>query len=80
MKKFSEFYHDINGEFRENFPLANLTWFKVGGPAQMLFIPENKDDLVKFIKKCPVKYPKTCLLYTSPSPRDKRQSRMPSSA
>ena len=29
-----------------------------------------------------VKYPykRTCLLYTSPSPRDKRQSRMPSSA
>ena len=24
--------------------------------------------------------PQTCLLYTSPSPRDKRQSRMPSSA
>ena len=24
--------------------------------------------------------PATCLLYTSPSPRDKRQSRMPSSA
>ena len=24
--------------------------------------------------------PLTCLLYTSPSPRDKRQSRMPSSA
>ena len=25
-------------------------------------------------------YPVSCLLYTSPSPRDKRQSRMPSSA
>ena len=25
-------------------------------------------------------YDETCLLYTSPSPRDKRQSRMPSSA
>ena len=25
-------------------------------------------------------YKRTCLLYTSPSPRDKRQSRMPSSA
>ena len=25
-------------------------------------------------------YKETCLLYTSPSPRDKRQSRMPSSA
>ena len=29
-------------------------------------------------KMIPVKY--SCLLYTSPSPRDKRQSRMPSSA
>ena len=44
----------------------------------------------KFLKKNPrYKYwdgtirlysPGTCLLYTSPSPRDKRQSRMPSSA
>ena len=25
-------------------------------------------------------HPRVCLLYTSPSPRDKRQSRMPSSA
>ena len=25
-------------------------------------------------------YPKTCLLYTSPSPRDRQKSRMPSSA
>ena len=29
----------------------------------------------KFVKDC-----SNCLLYTSPSPRDKRQSRMPSSA
>ena len=27
-----------------------------------------------------IRVDKTCLLYTSPSPRDKRQSRMPSSA
>ena len=32
------------------------------------------DNIVNLIKK------ETCLLYTSPSPRDKRQSRMPSSA
>ena len=33
-------------------------------------------------KTCNVwnRFPATCLLYTSPSPRDKRQSRMPSSA
>ena len=28
----------------------------------------------------PIELLKACLLYTSPSPRDKRQSRMPSSA
>ena len=31
-------------------------------------------------KKYTIKMLNSCLLYTSPSPRDKRQSRMPSSA
>ena len=35
---------------------------------------QNKNVLFPFAFHC------TCLLYTSPSPRDKRQSRMPSSA
>ena len=35
---------------------------------------------IKTEKKCIKKLIKDCLLYTSPSPRDKRQSRMPSSA
>ena len=34
----------------------------------------NELDLIRRARN------KTCLLYTSPSPRDKRQSRMPSSA
>ena len=38
------------------------------------FDREKKDQISK------VRYIKSCLLYTSPSPRDKRQSRMPSSA
>ena len=33
-----------------------------------------------FKSDSPNVFTKTCLLYTSPSPRDKRQSRMPSSA
>ena len=40
-------------------------------------VEKQKKDL-KDIKS--VLRPKRCLLYTSPSPRDKRQSRMPSSA
>ena len=34
----------------------------------------------KFIHRFPTIEALSCLLYTSPSPRDKRQSRMPSSA
>ena len=43
-----------------------------------LFI-ETREDALRFFKLMGIKEI-TCLLYTSPSPRDKRQSRMPSSA
>ena len=36
--------------------------------------------LAGIVDRLPVSHGKVCLLYTSPSPRDKRQSRMPSSA
>ena len=51
-----------------------------------LTINENADPDVRhdfqtfFNKLVPDGAPYFCLLYTSPSPRDKRQSRMPSSA
>ena len=43
----------------------------------------NMDDLIKeldFNRKTVVMLLKICLLYTSPSPRDRQKSRMPSSA
>ena len=39
-----------------------------------LVVAENGKDC------CVVDAPKDCLLYTSPSPRDRQKSRMPSSA
>ena len=59
-------------------PLIPLSDFRKSGraPVEMHhLIFYNKDSLVKYGVIC-----KFCLLYTSPSPRDKRQSRMPSSA
>src|SRR5690349_3789325 len=32
-----------------NQPLADLTWFRVGGPAQVLFMPDGEDDLAYFL-------------------------------
>ena len=39
---------------------------------------DDPDEIVKLAED--MKWYPPCLLYTSPSPRDKRQSRMPSSA
>ena len=41
---------------------------------------EVNKKILEYIKSLESQNPKGCLLYTSPSPRDKRQSRMPSSA
>lgn len=39
----------MRGEYRENFKLAPLTWFKVGGPADLLFKPADLEDLSYFL-------------------------------
>ena len=41
---------------------------------------EERAGFTQFIREVRAELRKVCLLYTSPSPRDKRQSRMPSSA
>ncbi len=33
------------GRLLANQPLAELTWFRVGGSAQVLFMPEDERDL-----------------------------------
>ena len=46
-------------------------------PARVQFFLAEKGIELEYVQ---VDLMKGCLLYTSPSPRDKRQSRMPSSA
>ena len=52
------YFSEIKGELYKNKSLAPLTWFKVGGPAEYLFIPKDKADLIRFLKKYPGYYPK----------------------
>ncbi len=47
----------IRGEYRYNFNLANLTWFKVGGCAEVLYKPADIDDLSDFLSQLPTKVP-----------------------
>jgi UDP-N-acetylmuramate dehydrogenase len=43
----------LRGRLIANQPLAELTWFRVGGPAQVLFTPENESDLAYFLQNLP---------------------------
>ena len=39
----------LRGRLLANQSLAELTWFRVGGPAQVLFTPADEDDLAYFL-------------------------------
>ena len=47
----------LRGRLLANQPLAELTWFRVGGPAQVLFTPSDEDDLAYFLKRLPEELP-----------------------
>src|ERR1700754_2356058 len=48
---------DLRGRLLANQSLAELTWFRVGGPAQVLFTPADEGDLAYFLKHLPEKLP-----------------------
>ncbi|MEM8634142.1 MAG: UDP-N-acetylmuramate dehydrogenase, partial [Pseudomonadota bacterium] len=55
----------VRGKMIENAPLARYTWFRVGGPAEVLFLPADADDLADFLKELPRTVPLTVLGFGS---------------
>jgi UDP-N-acetylmuramate dehydrogenase len=47
----------VRGRLEANAPLADLTWFRVGGPAEALFSPADEDDLGAFLNGTPTDVP-----------------------
>ncbi len=47
----------VRGRLEPNFPLADLTWFRTGGPAQILFTPADAEDLSRFLEALPSDIP-----------------------
>ena len=50
---------DVRGRLIANQTLAELTWFRVGGPAQVMFMPEDEGDLACFLRNTPDEIPVT---------------------
>ena len=44
---------DLRGRLTAEAPLSNYTWFRVGGPAEVLYVPADEADLVYFMKGLP---------------------------
>jgi UDP-N-acetylmuramate dehydrogenase len=49
--------HAYKGTLLNNEPLAKYTSWRVGGPAQRMYIPENKADLIDFVAGLPAGEP-----------------------
>ena len=50
---------ELRGKLKSGASLADLTWFRVGGPAEVLYSPADEADLAYFMKRTPVNVPVT---------------------
>jgi UDP-N-acetylmuramate dehydrogenase len=52
---------DVRGRLLRDEPLGPFTWFRVGGPADAIFLPADEDDLADFLKALDPSIPVTLL-------------------
>jgi len=52
---------NLRGRLLANQPLGEFTWFRVGGPAQALFMPEDENDLAYALANLPKDIPVTVI-------------------
>ena len=53
IEQFSDWIGDVRGRLTPNQKLSEVTWFRVGGPAQLLFMPADEADLAFFLNHLP---------------------------
>ena len=51
----------VRGELKAGAAIARFTWFKVGGPAEVLFQPADAEDLAGFLAEKPADVPVTVI-------------------
>ena len=51
----------VRGRYEEGVPLAKFTWFRAGGPADVVFHPADEDDLRQFLDAKPADVPVTVI-------------------
>ena len=46
-----ELVENFSNSISSNIKLSNYSWFNLGGPAEYLFKPKDKDEIIKFLKE-----------------------------
>lgn len=59
LEDFQTALPELRGRLKANALMSEITWFRVGGPAQLLYTPADEDDLAYFMKNKPVDLPIT---------------------
>ena len=57
MPELSAAMPELRGRLIANQPMADITWFRVGGPAQVMFSPADEQDLCYFLSHLPAEVP-----------------------
>lgn len=54
LPQFSDWIGEVKGKLVHNQNLSDITWFRIGGPAQLFFMPADEADLKYFLSHLPV--------------------------
>lgn len=57
MERLGGALEGVRGRLRHDEPMSGITWFQVGGPADLLFTPADEDDLALFLSRLPADVP-----------------------
>ena len=60
-QELAERLPELRGRLKEAASLADLTWFRVGGPAEILYSPADEADLAYFLRETPRDIPVTVI-------------------
>ncbi len=61
LEAFKAALPELKGRLKANALMSEITWFRVGGPAQLLYMPADEADLAYFMKHKPLDLPITVI-------------------
>lgn len=59
IRRLGSVFEGLRGRVTPNADMSKITWFRAGGPAEILFQPANETDLAELLRRLPAEVPLT---------------------